>query len=70
VRGPQGKAAEKKEFSANHVGDTTRDNASSKKVKGLVSDVEDSRIWGRDKCRVVAAFWLLDSNCLLANTSI
>jgi hypothetical protein len=35
----------------NHVGDTTRDNASSTKPKTLVGYIEDARIRARDKCR-------------------
>jgi hypothetical protein len=36
------KAARKKEMGVNHVGDTTRDNASSKKPQGLVGYIEDA----------------------------
>jgi hypothetical protein len=47
----KGKAAEKKEFSAAHVGDTTPDNVSPTKAKTPVGYFEDAQIRTEDKCR-------------------
>jgi hypothetical protein len=44
-------AAEKKEFGAAHVDDTTRDNASPTKAKSPVGYIEDAQIRTEDKCR-------------------
>ena len=45
------KAAERKEFGAAHVDDTTRDNASPTKAKSPVGYIEDAQIRTEDKCR-------------------
>jgi hypothetical protein len=51
ARARKEKAAEKKEFGAAHVDDTTRDNAFPTKAESPVGYIEDAQIRTEDKCR-------------------